>query len=361
MVAVVAVFLFVGLGAGLAANRVGSRVSRTASVAVRLPSGQWLATGLTTSVTGDIANDALGDRVVRAWDFVRSCSKQSACHTDLVRSLDDGSIERGQLVRNPHGSFFAVTFGPAPDLCALVPGHPRSKETITTVIDVGWARAGELVGDDKETITGCGGPPAIATDHWTATPVPPPPPLSITINAEHAASRPAFLASASKICTSVNAQAQPVVDAIKAAEGLVRTATSNASKARAEADIARLLGQIGPLLVRPYDEIPQPPAGSLDAAWQKDIAQQRLQLEPASAAFAALAGAASAAGSYFQTGASLDGQRAIADSVFFSEDLVAIAGSSATSTAIEEHQLHLPAICTNPPAIASLFSSVAGG
>ena len=323
------------------------------------PSGQWIATGITDAVVGDVANAHLDQPDVRAWYFTQACTSAATCHTELVDQLIDGTTQQTPLAPIPDNIWWAAVFPATGASCAREPSGPTLRETIRDSIHLGWASPAhrELFADGTETITGCDAPaPSTVSFHWTARPVPRLAAPQITLNANHATTAAAFRSAARRVCTAVNAQAAPFASRIAGAERVLRTATSRTTKATAEASIAKQLAPLVPLSVEEYTQIPQPPAGRLDDLWLRDITENRQQLAPGAVKNAALEAVAIATSRYLRTGSSLQAETAIAESTLYNEDGLQLEGPASVSNAIEQ-QLQLPAICIDPPAFDSIFAA----
>jgi hypothetical protein len=324
------------------------------------PDGQWIASGFTSAVTGDVANARLDQPDVRAWYFPHVCTTAGKCATELVDQLIYGTTDQAQLTQTPGNAWWTARFPATGGSCARRPSRPALRETITDTIQLGWSSPahGELIADQTETITGCGDQtPTVVDYHWTAKPVPSVATPEIKLNAHHARTAATFRSAAQRICANVNAQAAPIAARIRSAEWIVRAATtSRSAKAAAEATIAAQLGPLMPLSAEEYTLIPQPPAGALDALWLHDIAANRQQLAPGAQAIAALQAQSTAASRYLRTASPLALQTAITESTLYTEDITELAGPATASNAIEQ-QLRLPAICISPPAVRSIFAT----
>jgi len=324
------------------------------------PIGQWIASGFVDSVGGDVANASLDEPEVRSWEFVRTCRPSTSCRTEIVRQLQYGGTIQAPLEQIRGSTWWRATFPVTNDSCAREPGRPTLKETNSDTINLGWSSLSnrhQLIADETQTIKGCGAPtPATIGNHWTATPVQQPATPAISPNRAHTASASAFRSAALRACTRVNNLAAPLAARIGTASGILRTTTSRAAKAAAEATIAAQLSAVPQLWAKQYSQIPQPPDGPLDTLWLQDLAANRQQLAPATAAISALRAAELAQSHYFATGHSLQLQTAIAEATLFAEDITKTGGSATRSNTLE-HTLHLPAICINPPALTAIFTN----
>jgi hypothetical protein len=325
-----------------------------------VPTGEWIASGFTSGVGGDVANARLDQPDVRAWYFIRSCTVATRCRTTLVDQLLYGGTHRAPLVQLPNNSWWTVTFPASGDSCARVGTRPTLKETIRDTLHVGWETQAhtELVADETQTITGCGTPvPASVSYHWVAKRVPPPQTPVVSPNRGHAASAASFRSAAEHACTAVNAQAVPIARTITAAQEVLHSSSSTrAAKAVAEQTVARELRPLLPLSVEEYTQTPQPPRGPLDQLWLRDITAQRRALEPAAAALSALEAEATAASRFLRSGNALDLQTVVTQATLYTEDAAQLEGPAAAANATEQ-ALRLPAICVNPPAINAIFNS----
>jgi hypothetical protein len=313
------------------------------------PTGQWIATG-TVSQSYHVPGRAVGARLIRAWIFRRVCKAGVGCHTDFVLQITDGSVIQTVLVPERNGTFRAVF--PA----TVTPCENGGSGQDHYSMDMTWLPGHRLVGTSVESFSGGCTPGAFDQAGWTVSRVgePAAPPLAIL--SRRSATVGAFRAAAQRACTTVNAQALPLAAKLASLEHAAGSATSRAVRADSESRIAELLGAVLPLSVKQYTEIPQPPAGALDALWLQDITDIRRQLKPAAAMIAALQTAAQSASQYFRTSDPLDAQRLLTTPSLISDDALAIAGAGDASNAIER-KLGLPSICINEPAIASIFSS----
>jgi hypothetical protein len=323
------------------------------------PDGQWIASGFTSAVTGDVANARLDQPDVRAWYFTHVCVMATKCRTELVDQLMYGTTDQAQLTQTPGNAWWTGRFPATARSCARQPSRPTSRETITDTIQLGWSSPAhrELIADETETITGCGNQtPAVVGYHWTAKPVPSPTVPQITLNARHAPTAASFRSAAQRVCTKVNAQAAPIAVSIESAASILRGAASRSAKATAEATIARQLGPLLPLSAEEYTLIPQPPTGPLDALWLDDIAANRQQLAPGAQAIAALQAQATATSRYLRTGSPLALQTAVTEDTLYTEDITQLTRPATAGNTIEQ-QLRLPAVCINPPAVKSIFTT----
>jgi hypothetical protein len=323
------------------------------------PTGQWIASGFVDYVGGDVANASLDEPEVRAWEFVRICKTSARCSTEIVR-LQYGGTLQAPLKQINGSTWWRATFPVTNDSCAREPGKPTLKETISDTIDLGWSSLShrhQLIADETQTIRGCDDATAtILSNHWTATPVQQPPPPAISPNPAHTASAAAFRNAALRVCTRVNQLVAPLAARIATASRTLRSTTSRAAKAAAAATISSQLAAVPSLWAKQYSQIPQPPHGPLDILWLQDVAANRQQLAPATAALSALQAATLAESHYFAAGHSLQLQRVLAEATLFTEDVERI-GPAATHSNALEHALRLPAICINPPALAAIFTS----
>jgi hypothetical protein len=324
------------------------------------PTGQWVASGFVDNIAGDFANAYLDEREIRSWEFVRVCGTSTSCRTEIVRQVQDGGTIQAPLEQIRGTTRWRATFPITNGLCAREPGKPTLKETNSDTIELGWysrSNRHELLADETQTIQGCGDPtPATIYNYWTANPVKQPPTPTISPDRTHTASASAFRSAALRVCTRLNRLAAPLAARIGTANEILRTTTSRAAKAAAEATIAAQLASVPQVWARQYSMIPQPPDGPLDALWLQDIAANRHQLAPVTAAFSALRAADLAQSHYFTTGRSLQLQMAIAEATLFSED-VTQTGGSATRSNMLEHALHLPAVCIDQLALTDIFAN----
>lgn len=330
-----------------------------AAPAASTPDGQWIASGFTSAVSGDVANARLDQRDVRAWYFTHVCTSATKCRSELVDQLMYGTTDRAQLTQTTANAWWTAQFPATGGSCARRPSRPARRETITDTIQLGWSSPAhrELIADQTETITGCGNQtPAVVAYHWTAKPVPSVAVPEVKPNAHHAATAATFRDAAQRVCTNVDTQAAPIASRIEAAERIVRAARSRSARANAEATIAQELGPLIPLSAREYTLIPQPPRGPLDALWLDDVAANRQQLAPGAQAIAALQAQTTATSRYLRTGSPLALQTAITENTLYTEDIAQLARPATTSDTIER-QLRLPAICITPPAIESIFAT----
>jgi len=281
---------------------------------------QFLATGTPTGGTS-------GSVEVRAWQLTSTCGPHAPCTIQMARQLQvpnapNQASDRAMLQPGPDtatADFYATQFPPVSTRC--LPSGAAGASTPSSAVDrfnISWTASTGALGAVQTSNYTCNGSAYVATYDWTADRVPAPALPALAASAHHAATDSAFLRAADAVCTDVNEDAEPIARAVAAAEHTVRTATSPAAKARADASIAKLLPSLLPLAATVYTQTPQPPTGRLDELWLRDVSLNREQLGPASALLAAFAGAAGAASSFFVHGDAADEQRALAE-VFLAE------------------------------------------
>jgi hypothetical protein len=231
------------------------------------------------------------------------------------------------------------------------------RETIDSTVTIRWLSATQLSGSERQVIHGCGGPPGVVVTMITAARVAMPR-VTIAVSRRHAATRRAFARRAATICRALDLRERPIAAAIAAAGGLARTATSTAEKERAEADVARQIPRLVPLLTRQFEETPQPPVGPLDLAWLRLVDTERALAAPEDAAFAALADLAGASRDYFRTGSTAYADRAVAEGLFVARDVARLAAVARKLGRSGLQPLPIPAACLDPPALRVAFSAV---
>ncbi|HLW95707.1 MAG TPA: hypothetical protein VKS25_10040, partial [Solirubrobacteraceae bacterium] len=200
-----------------------------------LPSGQWIASGFVGADSGDVADAHIDQPEVRAWDFTRDCVTGQHCRVELTRELVGADPSTGPVTQEVgNAGWFQVRFPVVHALCARRPTGPTLRETIRVTLGFGWVSAKHLalVGDDTETILGCGSPvPAVLADHWTARRVPAPSSIpTLTIDPRHASSAGAFRVAAGRVCSALTGRAARVARGL--GDALHLLATSKSPEAR---------------------------------------------------------------------------------------------------------------------------------
>jgi hypothetical protein len=331
------------VGADHAIHRAGGSPALTSSGVDQPPAGVWFATGRVTGVEGTV-NVHVGSVLVRGWQFVGVCHGSAPCETQFSRQLSSGQYQETMLAPIAGGQ--RAAFGGS-----NVPCVRRTGEAATPAIEFDTytfrqpAVDGHLSVSEKAIFNSCGGAPASISETWTATLVHPTASPAVNSDPDHASTSSAFVADATRVCSTVNTALAPIATAIKHEGG--------ASTPAAAASLAKLYPKIVPLLLRNYTALPQPP-GALDRLWTTSYAElTRVHLSAVASQVTAVTHALVALGQFLHTGNGVAEQTELADLFVAGTDGPPVQSSTQDLLA-EARVLGLPTICVVPPAFPTL-------
>lgn len=152
---------------GLTSAHPSPRPGSVARPRVQFAAGEWTATG--TILEAQVADASSGEKIVRPWDFRKTCQRDS-CGTVFLRQTLYG-WEETPLVRTPRG--YLAVFPPSSAPCPHYPGEDAGTSQDHATFTLEWsANRQEVIATEHERYVGnaCGG---METVSWVAKPTNP--------------------------------------------------------------------------------------------------------------------------------------------------------------------------------------------